>query len=360
MVQQNNYVAIIAGGIGSRFWPYSRNKNPKQFLDINNSGKSLLQSTYERFEHVVPMENIFIVTSEEYKTLVKEQLPMMDPKQMLLEPERKNTAACIAYATYKILSVNPEANILIAPSDHLITGEEKFNKIIQHSFDFASKHDALVTIGIKPYKPSTGYGYIQYFEEETKLFKKVKTFTEKPSIELAKTFVQSGDFLWNAGIFVFNAKSFVKSLSLHLDEMYELFESIKNDLNTSSEAQSLETIYSQCPSISIDYGIMEKSDNVYVIPADFEWSDLGSWSSLYDLMPKDYLGNVVLTNMAKIYNASNNLIVAPKNKMVIIDGIDNVCVIETDDVLMILPIQKEQEVKNITTDLKLDKLDKFL
>jgi len=359
-VQHNNYVAIIAGGIGSRFWPYSRNKNPKQFLDINNSGKSLLQSTFERFEHVVPKENIYIVTSDEYEALVKEQLPMISGSQLLLEPERKNTAACIAYATYKIVNKNPNANILIAPSDHLIVGEEKFNKIIHHSFEFADKNDALITIGIKPYKPSTGYGYIQYFEEETKLFKKVKTFTEKPSLELAKTFVQSGDFLWNAGIFVFNGKAFIKSLAAHLDEMYALFESIKNELDTPSESKSLETIYNQCPSISIDYGIMEKSDNVFVIPADFEWTDLGSWSSLYDLMPKDYLGNVVLTNLAKIYNASNNLIVAPKNKMVIIDGVDNVCVIETDDVLMILPIQKEQEVKNITTDLKLDKLDKFL
>ena len=350
----------MAGGIGSRFWPQSRVSKPKQFLDVLNTGKTLIQSTFDRFKTIVPEENIYVVTTTEYYGLVLEQVDQLRPENLILEPERKNTAPCIGYACYKIGKINPNANVLIAPSDHIILGEKKFETIVENSFNFVQRKDALVTIGIKPNKPATGYGYIQYVEDETNLFKKVKTFTEKPNEELAKTFLKSGDFLWNAGIFVWNVQTFIHSFEKNLPEMGELIQSVWEDLNTVKESVSMNNVYSQFSNISIDYGLMEKAQEVYVIPADFEWSDLGSWSSIYESLDKDYLGNATTNNLVKIYDASNNLIVAPKGKLVIIQGLEGKCIVDTQDALMILELDKEQEVKNFTTDLKRDKLDKFL
>lgn len=350
----------MAGGIGSRFWPQSRMAKPKQFLDVLNTGKTLIQSTFDRFKTMVPSENIYVVTTIEYYGLVMEQLEHLSPENLILEPERKNTAPCIGYACYKIGKINPRANILIAPSDHIILGEKKFEAIVLNSFSFVERKSALVTIGIKPNKPATGYGYIQYVEDESNLFKKVKTFTEKPSEELARTFLKSGDFLWNAGIFVWNIQTFMKNFERYLPEMGELIQSILADINTVRESVAMNNVYSQFNNISIDYGLMEKASDVYVIPADFEWSDLGSWSSIYESLDKDYLGNATTNNLVKIYDASNNLIVAPKGKLVIVQGIEGKCIVDTKDALMILKLDKEQEVKNFTTDLKRDKLDKFL
>ena len=333
---------------------------PKQFLDVLNIGKTLIQSTFDRFKTIVPEENIYVVTTTEYYGLVLEQVDQIRPENLILEPERKNTAPCIGYACYKIGKINPNANVLIAPSDHIILGEKKFETIVENSFNFVQRKDALVTIGIKPNKPATGYGYIQYVEDETNLFKKVKTFTEKPNEELAKTFLKSGDFLWNAGIFVWNVQTFIHSFEKNLPEMGELIQSVWEDLNTVKESVSMNNVYSQFSNISIDYGLMEKAQEVYVIPADFEWSDLGSWSSIYESLDKDYLGNATTNNLVKIYDASNNLIVAPKGKLVIIQGLEGKCIVDTQDALMILELDKEQEVKNFTTDLKRDKLDKFL
>jgi mannose-1-phosphate guanylyltransferase len=358
--QSNNYVVIMAGGIGSRFWPQSRVTKPKQFLDVLNTGKTLIQSTFDRYKTIVPSENIYVVTTTEYYGLVLEQLDFLNPENLILEPERKNTAPCIGYACYKIGKSNPKANILIAPSDHIILGEKKFEAIVENSFNFVDRKAALVTIGIKPNKPATGYGYIQYVEDDANLFKKVKTFTEKPNTDLAKTFLKSGDFLWNAGIFVWNVQTFMRSFEKNLPEMGELIQSVWEDLNTVKESVSMNNVYSQFSNISIDYGLMEKADEVYVIPADFEWSDLGSWSSIYDGLEKDYLGNATTSKLVKIYDASNNLIVAPQGKLVIIQGLEGKCIVDTKDALMILALDKEQDVKNFTTDIKRDKLDKFL
>lgn len=358
---QNNYVVIMAGGIGSRFWPESRIHKPKQFIDVLGTGKTLIQSTYERFAQIIPNENIYVVTSAEYFGLVHEQLVQLNPENLILEPERKNTAPCIGYACYKIGKKNPDANILITPSDHVIFGEKKFQNIVKNSFDFVAKSSRLVTIGIKPTKPATGYGYIQYIENETNLFKQVKTFTEKPNLEIAKTFVASGDFLWNAGIFVWNAQTFFQSFEQNLPDMGELFQTVFQDLNTEKESSAILNIYSRFSNISIDYGLMEKAQNVSVVPADFEWSDLGTWSSIYENMDKDYLGNAAVhPNLVKIYDASGNLIVSPKDKLIIVEGISGKCIVDTPNALMILSIDKEQEVKNITADLKREKLDRFL
>lgn len=359
-MNNNNYVVIIAGGMGTRFWPHSKVRKPKQFLDVLGTGHTLLQSTFQRYKNNVPVENIYIISTEEYFELIQDQIPEISKNNLFVEPERKNTAPCIAYSCFKIGKMNPDANILIAPADHLILNESNFNNTVQKSFDFASKNDKLVTIGIKPTKPATGYGYIQYLEDDTKQFKHVKTFTEKPNEELAQTFLDSGDFLWNAGIFVWNFKTFTKESESAMPETYEFFKMIEADLNTKNEAKSIDNVYSRLNSISIDYALLEKSKDVCVIPADFEWSDLGTWSSLYELMEKDYLGNGVNGNLIRIYDASNNLIVSQKDKLTIIEGIENSIIVDTEDTLMILSKSKEQEVKNFTTDLKRDKLEKFL
>jgi mannose-1-phosphate guanylyltransferase len=354
-----NFVVIVAGGMGTRFWPQSKVNKPKQFLDVLGLGRTLLQSTFDRYAKIVPVENIHVITVAEYKDIVISQLPEVCTENIFIEPERKNTAPCIVYSCYKIGIKHPDANILIAPADHLILNEDRFFNTINNSFAFASKNNVLITIGIKPTRPATGYGYIQYIESENE-FKEVKTFTEKPNEELAKTFLQSGDFLWNAGIFIWNFKSFQENLELYVNDVYVLFELIKDDINTKKEPQSISNVYSRLQNISIDYALLEKSKMVRVIPADFEWSDLGTWNSVYEQKEKDYLGNAVNGSNVRIYNASNNLIAVPENKLVIVEGLDDFIIVDTNETLMILKKNNEQEVKTFTTDLKRDKLDQYL
>jgi mannose-1-phosphate guanylyltransferase len=347
----NNYVVIMAGGIGSRFWPFSRIKNPKQFHDVLGSGKTMIQQTVSRFEKVCPHSNIFIVTNKDYYKIVKEQLPFLSDEQILLEPIGRNTAPCVAYAAYKIREKNPKANIVIAPSDHVILFEEEFQENILAALDETGKQDILITLGIKPSRPDTGYGYIQYLEDSAARLKKVKTFTEKPVLELAKKFIESGDFVWNAGIFIFNVQSIIKCFEQFLPEIAETFEEGKGNFWTAEEGNFIQSAYSRCKNISIDYGIMEKADNVFVLLSDFGWSDLGTWKSLYDILPKNGGGNVVQGNVL-LYNTKNCIIKTPADKMIVISGLEDYIVAEHDNVLMICRKEDEQKVKEFVNDVK--------
>jgi mannose-1-phosphate guanylyltransferase len=360
MSLKNNYVAIMAGGIGSRFWPESRNEHPKQFLDILGTGKSLIQWTYERFKNICPKENIFIITNEHYIPTLKHQLPEITDQNILSEPSRKNTAPCAAYIAHKLLALNPEANIIMSPADHLIFDERKFERDIINSLDFVSKNEVLVTLGIKPTRPDTGYGYIQYDTgKNMDSFYQVKTFTEKPSHELAETFVRSGDFLWNAGIFVWNVKTIIRELNLYLPEMNEVFQQVTS-YNQPGEYADIEKVYSQCTNISIDYGIMEQTKKVYVIPSYFGWCDLGTWNSAYDNSEKDYLGNAVYGKNVMIIDASQCMVKAPENKLMVLQGLENFIVIDTDDVLLICERNREQQIKDYVAEVRRNKGDKFL
>jgi mannose-1-phosphate guanylyltransferase len=360
-MNSNQYVAIMAGGIGSRFWPMSRTGYPKQFLDILNTGRTLIQATYDRFASFIPAENIYIVTVEQYKNIVQQQLPMLQPGNILCEPSRKNTAPCIAYIAYKLQQLNLEANLICAPADHHITDTEDFVSVCQHALDFTENIKALVTLGIKPTQPNTGYGYIQYEQQSVSdNIYKVKTFTEKPDMELAKAFIASGDFLWNAGIFVWQVHSIIKAFEMQLPEIHEVFDAEKDNFNTPAEQEAIERIYPQCVNISIDYGIMEKADNVYVIPSSFGWSDLGTWASAYENLEKDYLANAVAGNQVMVIDATHNMIHAANNKLVVLQGLDDFIIVDTDDVLLICKKDKEQEIKAYVAEVKRNKGDKYL
>jgi mannose-1-phosphate guanylyltransferase len=358
---QNTYIAIMAGGIGSRFWPLSRINYPKQFLDILGSGQSLIQQTYERFRHLVPTENIYVVTANEYLGITREQLPDLPRENILGEPYRKNTAPCIAYISFKIRELNPEASLIVAPADHLILNEHKFLDICNQALEFVNHFNALITIGIKPTYPNTGYGYIQHegIEAIPSIFK-VKTVTEKPNRELAKTFIASGDFLWNSGIFVWQIKRGLEAFKKHLPEMYELFASDADKLNTPEEKSVLESIYPQCTNISIDFGVMEKADNVYVIPASFGWSDLGTWNSAWENMEKDYLENAVAGTNVIVFDTNKCVVNVPDDKLVVLQGLDDYIIVDTKDVILICQKEKEQEIKEYLAEVKRNKGDKFL
>jgi mannose-1-phosphate guanylyltransferase len=353
-MNKNHYAIIMAGGIGSRFWPISRTSHPKQFIDILGTGKTLIQNTYDRFLKVCPKENIYVVTNENYTHLVKSQLPDMADNQILTEPVMRNTAPCIAYGCFKIESLNPDAAIVVAPSDHLILDEAAFIATIEKSLEAATGHDYLITLGIKPSRPDTGYGYIQYTDKTIKNdFHKVKTFTEKPTLEIAKTFLQSGDFLWNAGIFVWSAKAIVKAFGQYLPDMNEIFVDARSVYNTENEKKHIHTAYQQCINISIDYGIMEKSDNVYVLPSEFGWSDLGTWASIYDLADKDYVGNAVIpAEKVIMYDSSNCMVNVPGEKLVILQGLHDYIVVESNNSLLICPRDQEQNIKQVVADVK--------
>jgi mannose-1-phosphate guanylyltransferase len=361
MNNKNHYVAIMAGGIGSRFWPMSRTAYPKQFLDVLNTGKTLIQWTFERYIKFIPVENIFIVTSEEYVPIVKVQLPNLPIENILAEPSRKNTAACIAYISFKLAQKDPEATFIVAPSDHLILEEDNFQKIVENALDFVTNIKALVTLGIKPSHPNTGYGYIQYEGLEiTRGVFKVKTFTEKPSLEIAQSFLDSGDFLWNAGIFAWKASTILAAFEKLQPEMYELFDQEKENFNTDKEKQSILKIYPQCTNISIDIAIMEKAENVYVLPSSFGWSDLGTWNSAYDNMEKDYFGNAVASDNVVVIDATKCMINAPKDKLVVVQGLDDFIVVDTKDVLLICNKEKEQSIKEYVAEVKRNKGDKYI
>ncbi len=360
-MNKNHYVAIMAGGIGSRFWPMSRTDYPKQFLDILNRGRTLIQETYDRFAAFIPKENIYVVTAQGYGDIVKKQLPELDHHNILCEPSRKNTAPCIAYISYKLHELNPNANLICAPADHLVTDPEAFRKICMEALHFTSHIKALITLGIKPTNPNTGYGYIQYepFAVSENVYK-VKTFTEKPDRELARTFIASGDFLWNAGIFVWEVKNIIRAFEKLLPEMHEVFDGEKSRFNTKKEKDALERIYPQCVNISIDYGIMEKADNVYVIPSSFGWSDLGTWASAYENLEKDYLGNAVAGDNVMVIDATNNMVHADNKKLVLLQGLDDYVIVDTKDVLLICKKTNEQAIKDYVAEIKRNKGDKFL
>jgi mannose-1-phosphate guanylyltransferase len=360
-MNKHHYVAIMAGGIGSRFWPMSRANMPKQFLDILYSGKTLIQETFDRYKKLVPAKNIFIITSQEYVDIVKKQLTGLPADNIVAEPSRKNTAPCIAYIAFKLFQKDPEALMIAAPADNLILETDEFIKTATAALNFTAHINALVTIGIKPTYPNTGYGYIQHeMAEAAPSIHKVKTFTEKPNIDIAKAFVASGDFLWNAGIFTWKVKNLLSAFEKYLPEMFELFATEKNKLNTPEEHEAIEQIYPQCTSISIDFGIMEKADNVYVIPASFTWSDLGTWNSAWDNMEKDYFNNAVAGNIVMVVDARNCMVHVPVNKLVVLEGLDDFIVVDTKDVLLICKKDKEQEIKEYVAEIKRNKGDKYL
>ena len=359
MINKNIYVVIMAGGIGSRFWPLSRKSFPKQFHDFLGTGKSLIQMTYERHLSICPKENFIIVTNNEYYDLVKMHLPDLADNQILLEPFMRNTAPCIAYASYKIQKINPEATFVVCPSDHLITNEDKYLSNIKTAIKSAEKSDILVTIGIKPTRPDTGYGYIQFDNKDKKSLKKVKTFTEKPNAELANEFIESGDYVWNAGIFVWSANSIITAFNNLLPEEAEIFSEGIFHYNTDTEQGYINSAYAKCKNISIDYGVMEKAQNVYTVLSDFTWSDLGTWNSIFEKRDKDENNNVLDGNILT-YNVKNSIVKSSEDKLVVIEGIDDYIIVDHDNVLMICPKSEEQKVKRFVHDVKSKKGDKFI
>ena len=383
---QNNFCVIMAGGIGSRFWPYSRAEKPKQFLDFFGTGRTLLQMTVDRFRPLVPIENVFIVTNVAYKEIILEQIPDLKESQILCEPARRNTAPCIAYATAHIRALclrkvgltaanqdwsRPEmkANIVVAASDHLILEEEKFRQTIGKAFDFVAANNAICTLGMQPTRPETGYGYIQYLKDrfadriqtESDLEREeccsdgiypVKTFTEKPNLEMAKVFLQSGDFLWNSGIFIWNLQTISEAFRYLLPEVADRFREGELLMGTDKEEEFIEHIFPKCPNISIDYGIMEKAQNVYVLPSSFGWSDLGTWGSLYDLSEKDDNGNVSLHSRALFYESSGNIVTLEPGKLAVIQGLEDTIVTEHEGVLLICKKAEEQRIKQFVEDVE--------
>ena len=362
---ENNYCVIMAGGVGSRFWPFSRNKKPKQFLDFFGTGRSLLQMTIDRFRPIVPIENILIVTNVLYRDLVLEQIPDLKAEQVLCEPARRNTAPCIAYAAARIKAMEAKAErrkarIVVAPSDHLILQEETFRQTIQQGFDFIENNDALLTLGMKPTRPETGYGYIQMGEDARKashsleakgeMICKVKAFTEKPNLELAKVFLESGDFLWNSGIFIWSLDSILNAFQAYLPEMANKFAEGDKVMGTADEDAFIQQMFPTCPSISIDYGVMEKAQNVHVIPSDFGWSDLGTWGSLYELSNKDENENVTLHADATYYDSHGNIVTLPKGRLAVVQGLEDCIVAESDGVLLICKRDAEQQIRQFFMD----------
>ena len=363
-MDKNNFCVIMAGGIGSRFWPYSRTQKPKQFLDIMGIGKTLLQQTFDRFANICHEENILIVTNADYKDIVLEQLPGIKPSNILLEPLRKNTAPCIAYANYKINKINPDACIVVAPSDHFILKEKQFKDRIQEGFNFVLNRDALLTLGIKPDRPETGYGYIQISNGEvagtSNNLNKVKTFTEKPDYELAKVFHESGEFFWNSGIFIWSLKSIMNAFDKHLSEVDSIFREGIKLYNTDNENEFILKTYSKCKNISIDYGIMEKADNVYVLCSDFGWSDLGTWGSLYENLRKDKNQNTKTGKNIFDYDVKGSIVRVSDDKLVVLQGLEDYIVVETDDILLVCKKKDEQKIKQFVNDIKLSKGDEYI
>jgi len=351
---KDNYCVIMAGGVGARFWPYSRNERPKQFLDFLGTGKSLIQMTYDRFRRIVPAENILIVSNILYKDLILEQLPDLRPEQILLEPSRRNTAPCIDYAVHRIKAKTDKANIIVAPSDHVILNENEFLRIINQGIEFISKNDNLLTLGITPSRPETGYGYIQV-EEGVGNLRKVKTFTEKPDIELAKVFIKTGEFFWNSGIFLWNLQAIEHAFRAFLPDVDLIFEKGKNLYGTPQEVDFIEEAYALCPNISIDYGVMEKANNVYVICAEFGWSDLGTWGSLYENLKSshDENGNAALFCDAKFYDSKENLVVLEKGKLAVIQGLTDTIVVESDNILLICKKEEEQRIRQFVNEINI-------
>lgn len=362
-LSKHNYAVIMAGGIGERFWPMSRTYRPKQFIDILGTGKTLIRQTYERFLEVLPKENIFVITNTKFKHLVLEQIPGISEKSIICEPTRKNTAPCIAYAAWKIHAMDPEARMVVAPSDHIILKEQEFVSIIRSALQAATEHDWLLTLGITPSRPDTGYGYIQYLSGNpwplNESLKKVKTFTEKPSLELAESFLKSGDFLWNSGIFIWSAHAIIEAFEKYQPEISYVFREANGKYNTPEEVSYMNIAYAACKSISIDYAIMEKADNVYVFVSEFGWSDLGTWGSLYDVRPRDENENAVMGKNVMLYEVNNCIVNIPDEKLVVLQGLDDYIVAESDNALLICHKGKEQEIRRFVNDIRIKKGENF-
>lgn len=364
-MNQNNYCVIMAGGVGSRFWPLSRMNRPKQFLDIMGVGKTLIQQTFDRFSKIVPRENIIIVTNEIYKDITIEQLEI-DERQVLLEPMRKNTAPCVAYANFRILKENPDANIVVAPSDHLVLNEPEFLRVAQQALDFTAANNVLLTIGIRPSRPDTGYGYIQVLNDHSGIplpspdLKKVKTFTEKPELEMAKVFFESGEFFWNSGMFFWSLASIMQAFDIYMPTLNNLLQGKIDQLGTDEEMEVVRNIYAQSKSISIDYAVMEKADNVYVLCADFGWSDIGTWGSLYANQQKDKKQNAVVGNHVFLYDTKNCEININPHKLAVIQGLDDMIVVQTEDVLLICKKEDEQKIRDFVNNVKLERGEDYI
>lgn len=347
MNNNNNFCVIMAGGIGSRFWPYSRKNKPKQFLDFFGMGRTLLQQTFDRYSKIVPAENIFIATNNQYIDLVKEQLPQLEDRQILPEPARRNTAPCVAWASAHIQKINPEANIIVAPADHLILKEDEFIKAITKGLEFVAQSPQLLTLGIKPNRPETGYGYIQIADETKGEFYKVKTFIEKPQLEFAQVFVESNEFYWNSGIFLWKANTILEAFQTYMPDMYDKI--MKGDKDVES-----------WPNISIDYGIMEKAENVYVQLCSFGWADLGTWGSLHEASPKDQHKNVIIKGNTLLYDCSNNIIAIPEGKLAVIQGLDDYLVADTPNVLLVCRKDDESTIRRYVNDVQVKLGDEFV
>lgn len=350
-MNKNYYAIIMAGGVGSRFWPVSTADFPKQFHDMLGAGETLIQKTFSRLSKLIPVENILILTNEKYNSIVLEQLPLVKQEQVLLEPAMRNTAPCILYASLKIQKQNPEAVMVVAPSDHWIEDENAFTKNLQQCFDFCSKENALMTLGIQPTFPNTGFGYIEYDKNDTNAIKKVVQFREKPDYETAKSFLESGNFLWNGGIFIWSVKSITEAFEKFQPQMNDLFLKGLKSFNTTEEKIFIEENYAFSENVSIDYAVMEKAKNVYVLPATFDWNDLGTWGSLHEKLPKDKSNNAVVNATVLLQNSTNNIISTSKDKLVIIDGLDDYIIVDKDNVLLIYPKNKEQEIKGVVNSL---------
>lgn len=346
-MNKNYFAILMAGGVGSRFWPVSTSEFPKQFHDMLGTGETLIQKTFSRLSKLIPEENIFILTNESYNDLVLNQLPQVSQEQVLLEPAMRNTAPCILYASLKIKKINPDAVMVVAPSDHWIEDETAFVSDLQTAFDFCEKDNALMTLGIQPTFPNTGFGYIEYDKSDANPVKKVSQFREKPDYETAKEFLKSGNFLWNAGIFIWSAKSIIQAFETYQPQMYALFMLGYGAYNSDLEKVFIEENYAESENISIDYAVMEKAPNVFVLPATFDWNDLGTWGSLYEKLPKDNQLNAIVNASVVLENASNNIIRTDAKKLIVIDGLNDYIIVDKEDVLLIYPKGKEQEIKRI-------------
>jgi len=352
-MNKNYYAILMAGGVGSRFWPVSTTEFPKQFHDMLGSGHTLIQKTFSRLSQLIPVENILILTNEKYNHIVLEQLPMVKPEQVLLEPAMRNTAPCILYASLKIKKQNPDAVMVVAPSDHWIEDEAMFVKNLQQCFDFCSAENSLMTLGIQPTFPNTGFGYIEFDKTDSNPIKRVNQFREKPDYETAKSFIESGNFLWNGGIFIWSVKAISESFEKFQPQMNALFLKGWDDYNTSKEKDFISANYALAENVSIDYAVMEKAKNVYVLPATFDWNDLGTWGSLHEKLDKDDNDNSVVNATVLLNNSSNNIVSTAKGKLVIIDGLEDFIIVDKDNVLLIYPKGKEQEIKGIVSQLKM-------
>lgn len=357
----SNYCVIMAGGIGSRFWPMSRQHHPKQFIDILGTGETLLQATYRRVSSIFPPENVLVVTNEDYAGLVEEQLPAIPKNNILAEPQRKNTAPCIAYAAYKIRKRDPNATMLVTPADHLVTKEEELIRVLNLGIQYAKENEVLLTMGIKPTRPDTGYGYIQFNPKlnGNQEVKKVKTFTEKPELEMARHFMNSGEFLWNSGMFIWKLSSFMQVFEKFMPEEFVLFNEGEAQFDTPGEVKTIADIYNEVHNVSVDIAIMEKADNVYVIMADFGWSDLGTWGSLYDELKHEHPNAVVGKNVM-LYDSHKCMVHVPKDKLVVIQGLENCIVAESNGVLLICKMEDEQKIKTLVNEVRIEKGEKFL